>query len=63
MDAITTFLTTLWHWLAASWEWLLSEKGKDITGVLSNLATIILFVAPVAAWFSFVRESSSNNRR
>ena len=53
MDAITTFLTTLWHWLAASWEWLLSEKGKDITGVLSNLATIILFVAPVAAWLFF----------
>ena len=50
MDAITTFLTTLWNRLGAGWEWLLSEKGKDITGILSNLATIIPFVAAIVVW-------------
>ncbi|TNJ38910.1 NACHT domain-containing protein [Chlorobaculum thiosulfatiphilum] len=53
MDAITTFLTTLWHWLAASWEWLLSEKGKDITGALANLATIIPVIAGIFIWLFF----------
>lgn len=54
MDAITALLTSLWHWLAASWAWLLSEKGKDITGVLSSLATIIPFVAAIFVWL-FIR--------
>jgi hypothetical protein len=53
MDAITTFLTTLWNRLGAGWEWLLSEKGKDITGALANLATIIPFIAAIVVWLFF----------
>jgi hypothetical protein len=50
MDAITALITSLWQKLGAGWEWLLSEKGKDITGILSNLATIIPFVAAIVVW-------------
>jgi len=53
MDAITTFLTTLWNRLGAGWEWLLSEKGKDITGALANLATIIPVIAGIFIWLFF----------
>jgi GTPase SAR1 family protein len=54
MDAITALPTLIQNWLGAGWEWMLSDKGKDITSALSNLSTIVPFVAAILFWL-FVR--------
>jgi type VI protein secretion system component VasK len=54
MDAITALLTSLWQKLGTGWGWLLSDSGLKIMGGISNLATILTFLAAIATWL-FVR--------
>lgn len=53
MDAITALLTSLLNWFVTGWAWLLSEKGKDTSSTLSNLAGILTFLAGFTTWLFF----------